>query len=159
MKFLKQHLLVIIMVFIFSSSVESQINPLQIKKVDSNMVSKAKPILILMSTDWCQYCKIQKKQIRKNVAFKNKVDSFYYVEFDAESQDSIVFNGFKYKSNTKRNRKSTHQLALNLSNSDKVIFPAWVLLDSTYKVVFRYNSLLYPEQLTKVLTTIEQLNK
>lgn len=159
MKFLKHYLLVTIIVFIFSSNAIAQRTPLQIQMVDSSMQVKAKPILILMSTDWCQYCKIQKKQIRKNVAFKNKVDSFYYVEFDAESQDSIVFNGFKYKSNTKRNRKSTHQLAFEFNNSDKVSFPTWILLDSKYQIVFRYNSLLYPEQVNKVLTVIEQLNK
>ncbi|UMB61765.1 thioredoxin family protein [Lutibacter sp. A80] len=121
------------------------------------MMVEAKPILIFMSTDWCQYCKVQKKQLRKNKKFKNKLDDFYYVEFDGESTDNIVFNNYIFQSNTKRNRKSTHDLVFALNNSENISFPNWVLLDNKYQVVFRYGGLLYPEQVHDLLTVVEQL--
>lgn len=160
MELLKKYLSAFIIITLASNvKVNAQINPLQIQKIDSSMVAEAKPILILMSTDWCEICKVQKKLVRKNVAFKNKIDSFYYIEFDAESTDSIVFKGNSYKSNRKRSRKATHDLAFKLNGSENIAFPTWVLLNHKYQVVFRHGSLLYPEQVEKVLKGIEQLNE
>lgn len=157
MEFLKQHLWVLtVLALIVNYQSKAQVNPLPVQKIDSSMAVMAKPILILMSTDWCQYCEVQKKQLRKNDEFKNKAYNFYYVEFDAETKDSIVFNGHTYLNYTKRNRNGIHQLAFALNGSDSVAFPTWVLLGTKYQVLFRYNGVLKPLEIKELLQAIEK---
>lgn len=115
-----------------------------VSEVDSLMNKQAKPLLILLSTDWCKYCRMQKNQLRKNKEFTKRAAGFYYIEFDAESKESIKFHGRDY--HFKPNGPSTgiHGLATALSGPEPIAFPTWVLLDKDYQVLFRYNGVLTP---------------
>ncbi len=143
---------------LFTSFCNAQINPVGIEKVDSLMTQHAKPILILLSTDWCQYCRMQKNQLRKNKDFAKKADLFYYVEFDAESKDDILFQGKSYTFKPTGKNTGTHELARTLNGPGTLAFPSWVLLDRNYQVLFRHGGVLTPIQLKKLLDAIGDMN-
>lgn len=137
----------------------AQVKVMPVSKADSAMTRQAKPLLILLSTDWCKFCHMQKSQLRKNKEFIKKADSFYYVEFNAESKENIRFNGQDYHFRPSGASTGIHEFAEALNGSERVAYPTWVLLDKNYQVLFRYNGVLAPKQLNELLTAIDEMNK
>lgn len=148
-------LLFILGLFVTGTSL-SQIKPISIAHVDSLLTHDAKPVLVLLSTEWCQYCQMQKLQIRKNKKFLQKEHLFYYVEFDAESKNPIQFQGNEYVFKPTGANVGTHELAETLNGPNKLAFPTWILLDKNYKVLFRHGGVLRPQQINELLDTLEK---
>lgn len=152
---LSKFIYTLICTLFLSGSVTAQIYPLPVGKVDSTMVQDAKPLLILLSTDWCKYCQMQKNQLQKNTDFQNGADHFYYIEFDAESKENTTFHQQNFAFNP---TFKTHELAIALNGSHKMSYPTWVLLNTDYQVLFRHNGVLLPKQIQELLSVIEKAN-
>lgn len=148
-------LLLILVLFVTGTSL-SQIKPISIAHVDSLLTNEPKPLLILLSTEWCQYCQMQKQQIRKNNKFLQKESLFHYVEFDAELKTPIQFQGKEYVFKPTGANVGTHELAVALNGPNKLAFPTWVLLDKNYQVLFRHGGVLRPQQINELLDTLEK---
>lgn len=146
--------LVIILVFLLGSVATAQLKTVSIEDVDSLMLDKQKLILILLSTDWCKYCQMQKKQLENNKVFFNQSDNFYYVIFNAENKNSIVFNQQKFHYKPTGLSSGIHELAVALNGSENIAFPTWVLLDSKYQLLFRYNGVLKPLEIKELLNAV-----
>lgn len=119
------------------------------------MAVQPRPILIKMHTGWCSICKLQDRQIEKNKALQNQLaEGFYFIEFDAEYKQPIVFNGIEYNF-IANGTGGLHALAAKLSEA-KASYPAWVLLSSDYTILARYNGLLKSSELMEILSKINQ---
>lgn len=147
-------LLITINICVWLHMSHAQIIPTKIEHLDSLMLENPKPILFLLSTDWCQYCAIQKQQIQKNKNFDNKSEKFYFVEFDAERKDEIILQGKVYKFRPKGINLGTHELAIALNGNSKLSYPSWVLVDEQFNSLFRQNGLLKPKELNQLLDAI-----
>jgi thioredoxin-related protein len=156
--FVSRFLIVILSICAWQSS-HAQITPTKIELIDSLMERKPKPILILLSTDWCTYCAMQKHQIQKNETFLQNADQFYFVNFNAETKDKIQFEGKEYSYKPTGVNIGTHELAIALYGNTNISYPSWVLLDQHYKPIFRHNGLLNPLQLNKLLQGITETFK
>ncbi len=148
-------LLLISVLFVTGTSL-SQTKSISIAHVDSLLTNEPKPVLILLSTDWCQYCQMQKQQVRKNKEFEKKSNLFYYVEFDAESKQTIRFQEKDYVYKPTGANIGTHELALALNGPRKLAYPTWVLLDQNYQVIFHHGGVLRPTQIDELINTIEK---
>jgi thioredoxin-related protein len=133
----------------------AQVNALPIEKVDNSMRTSARPVLILLTTDWCKYCQLQKEQLRKNKDFKAKAETFYFVEFNAEQKEDVTFHEHTYGYKSTGISTGIHELAVALSGEKSVSFPAWILLDKDYQVLFRYNGVLSSQQLKEILNVLD----
>lgn len=143
--------LVFIMVFLLGSIATAQRKTFAIEDVDSLMQTERKPILVLLSTNRCTYCHMQKKQLEKDKDFIEKADNFYYVIFDAAQESPVIFSKrlFRYKPNG--TSSGIHELAVALNGSEKIAFPTWVILNSDYQVIFHHNGILPPKYLNEIL--------
>lgn len=155
----RRYILLISIGLFLSVMCRAQLIPADIAKVDSLMAQEAKPILVLLSTDWCQYCQMQKNQIRKNKDFAAKANLFYYAEFDAESKENVLFQGKEYAFKPTGKNTGTHELARALNGPGTLAFPTWVLLDRNYQVLFRHGGVLTPDQLKELLEVVSNLSK
>jgi thioredoxin-related protein len=133
----------------------AQVQPLPIEKTDSIMARSPKPLLILLSTEWCKYCQMQKVQLSKNKDFQAQKKLFHFIEFDAESKKTINFQGKSYTFKPTGISTGTHELAIALNGPDQLSFPTWVLLDTDYQVLFRHNGILTYQQMEKLLKAIQ----
>lgn len=158
--FKKSFFLVLSVVLLSASAYcTAQVKALPLLEADSSMQSAPKPLLILLSTDWCKYCQIQKNQLTKNTDFMKRADQFYYAEFNAESKEAIQFNGNTYRFKPTGIATGIHELAIALSGGEQLAFPSWVLLNEKYQVLFRYQGLLSPQQIKELLNTLDKVNK
>jgi thioredoxin-related protein len=156
--FLSRFLIVIFSICAWQVS-HAQILTTKIEKVDSLMAQQPKPILVLLSTNWCQYCAMQHRQIQKNENFKKESDLFYFLDFDAESKEKIKFQNKEYAYKPTGINIGIHELALALNGNSKISYPSWVLLDQHYQPIYRHNGLLNPQQINDLLEAIVETFK
>ena len=145
----------IIYIFILNYSLTySQVERVYMNSIDEKMKLSPKKVIILISTDWCSYCEVQKK-IMKNGNVKVKENPpFYYVEFDAESKDNYLFNGQNYFYNPKM---KTHPLAIALNEGNKnMIYPLWVIINENYEIIYKKSAFLKPRSLQQLLDKIQE---
>jgi thioredoxin-related protein len=149
--------LMLAMLLLMSTGSVAQINTLPVEKLDSCMQTTAKPVLMLLTTDWCKYCQLQKAQLSRNKEFQAKKEAFYFIEFDAEGKDSVTFHGHTYNYKATGVSTGMHELAVALSGEKAVSFPAWILLNKDYQVLFRYNGVLSAQQLKELLKALSKI--
>jgi len=133
-------------------TVKGQVRTVPIGELTDSLRLHPKPALILLSTDWCKFCQMQKAQLRKNKDFAELLDFYYFVEFNAESTEEIQFNGQTYHYRNTGVKTGTHDLAVALGQTERgVSYPTWVLMNPDFKVVFRHGGVLKPTQLIDIM--------
>lgn len=90
--------------------------------------SNPRPIMLDVYTDWCSWCKFMMTTTFANKALAEYINNnFYAAKFNAESFDSVVFQGKKYFNRRIGNRPS-HDLAAILLDG-KLSYPSLVFFD------------------------------
>src|SRR5665647_2088043 len=86
-----------------------------------------KPILVDVYTRWCGWCKVMDKETYSNDKVAAYINEKYYaVKFDAESKDSVVWNGKKYGYDAEN---KVNDMAVYLLNG-QMSYPSTVFLSS-----------------------------
>lgn len=96
-----------------------------------------KPFVIDVYTDWCGWCKHMMKTTYSSPDVSNYINTWFYpVKFNAETHDTIEYQGTKYF-NEGKGAKSTHQLALKLLGN-QLMYPTTIF--ASYGANFVLNS-------------------
>src|SRR3546814_8484146 len=69
----------------------AQLKAVPISELTDSMHLHPKPALILISTDWCAYCRMQRAQLEKSRTLQAALPDMYFSEFDAETEHDVVF--------------------------------------------------------------------
>lgn len=140
------------LIMLATHQVSGQITAVPIGELTDSVRLQPKPSLILISTSWCTYCQLQKAQLKKNRDFQAASDHFYFSEFDAETKETISFNGATYVFQSTGVNIGTHELAYVLGNIKKrLAFPTWVLIDENFAVLFKYPGVLDQKTLQEIV--------
>ncbi|HPQ09637.1 MAG TPA: DUF255 domain-containing protein [Bacteroidia bacterium] len=95
-----------------------------------------KPFLVDIYTDWCGWCKVMMRTTYSNPNIAGYINTYFYpVKFNAETKDTIEFDGQKYYSTNVNYPKSPHQLAVKFLGNN-LAYPSTVFLSSDLKVSF-----------------------
>ena len=99
-------------------------------KINNN----GKKIIIDLYTDWCGWCKVMDRNTFTNPDVIDHINNnFVPVKFDAEYQNSVVFNKNSYNF-VKSGRKGINELAYYLTNGN-LSYPMTVFLDENYNLI------------------------
>jgi thioredoxin-related protein len=94
-------------------------------EVEEQLKVEKRPILIDLYTDWCGWCKVMdKKTYAKEVVQQYLSEKFYSVKLNAETRNSIRFQGKSYKFHP---QYQTNQIALFLTNG-QLSYPTTVII-------------------------------
>lgn len=112
------------------------VNWLSIKEAQQKNKEVQKPFIIDVYTDWCGWCKHMMKTTYSNAGIANYINSnFYPVKFDAETKDTIEYNGKIYKP-TSKEPKTPHELAIKFLGTS-LSYPSTMFVTNN----FEYNLL------------------
>lgn len=115
------------------------------------MAAERRPVLIKIYTDWCAICKIQDKQVAKDIELqKILAEKYYYLECDAETKNDIVFNGKSYHHIASGANNGYHEFAALFAQGGNA-YPLWAILSPEYEITGIYNGLIKSKQLTEIL--------
>ena len=121
-----------------------------IKEAQELVKTSPKKILIDMNTSWCGWCKKMDKETFDNPSIASYVNTFFIpVKFDAETHDTIVFNGKTYFNKQTGNR-ATHDLAIELLNG-KLSYPTIVYLDENLNMLSPVPGYMTPRDIEPLL--------
>ncbi len=84
---------------------------------EAQKLSDAAPrkIFLDISTSWCGWCKTMDANTFHNpIIAKYMNDTYYCVKFDAETRDTVVFNGQKFANRGPVNQRSANDFAITV---------------------------------------------
>ncbi|WP_437921034.1 thioredoxin family protein [Sphingobacterium sp. LRF_L2] len=127
---------------------------LSFEQLSDSLASKPKDVLLFFHTDWCVYCRKMQQDVFTNSTVIDKINREYYaVHFDAESVDTVSFDGQHLTNTTTvKRRGSYHSLAKILaSRNGSLSFPTTLILNADFTVHQRHFQYLSPKTLLKAL--------
>jgi thioredoxin-related protein len=102
------------------------------KEAQEKNKTLTKPFIVDIYTDWCGWCKHMMKTTYANpnlAAYINQ--NFYPVKFDAETKDTIEFNGQVYKP-TSMQPRTPHELAIKFLGQ-KLSYPSTIFITNKFE--------------------------
>lgn len=108
-----------------------------------------KKILLYLYTDWCVYCRKMDAAVFTDPEIKSLLQKFHAVKFDAESTDTIRFDGAAF---ARPAESQFHYLATALGNRNgEMLFPTLIVLDPDFKIRAKNHQYLSRKQLKAFL--------
>lgn len=160
---MKKLILSVSFVVLFLSMTIAQKNEGEVKwytfeeAVELNKKEESRKLFIDVYTDWCKWCHEMERTTFKDPKIVEILNNdFYAVRFDAESQDTIQFQGYELINEKAGERKGyPHQLAIALLQG-KMSYPSIAYMNEKNQLITAIPGYFNAERLEPVLKFIHE---
>jgi thioredoxin-related protein len=88
-------------------------------------------LFVDMYTSWCGWCKVMDANTFANPTIAKYMNEHYYcVKFDAETRDTVIFNGQQFINRGGANQRSANDFAIQALQG-RLSYPSFVFIDKT----------------------------
>lgn len=120
----------------YGQNEEGLVQWLTFKEAQEKNKTNPKPFLVDIYTDWCGWCKVMMRTTYSNPNIAGYINNFFYpIKFNAETKDTIEYDGQKYYSTNPTYPKSPHQLAIKFLGNN-LAYPSTVFISPDLKISF-----------------------
>lgn len=115
---------------------QETINWMSIEEAEARCAEAPRMVFIDVYTDWCGWCKRMDKDTFSNpVIAKYMNNHFYAVKLNAETSDTITFQGQQYVGYVREDgRNGSHRLARTLLKG-RMSYPSYVIMNEEMKAL------------------------
>ncbi len=132
---------------------EGGIKWMTLKEVQEAQKRQPRKIVVDVYTDWCGWCKRMDATTFKHPEVVKYVnENFYAVKFDAETKETIRFNGKDYKHVMQGNRGYNEWAAVMLNG--QLSYPSMVYIDEQLDEIFPVPGFQDPKVFESVLNFV-----
>ena len=119
-----------------SAMAQEKISWMSIEEAEARCAQAPKMIFIDVYTDWCGWCKRMDKSTFANpVIARYMNEHFYAVKLNAETSDTITFQGQQYVGYVREDgRQGSHRLARTLLNG-RMSYPSYVIMNEEMRAL------------------------
>lgn len=118
--------------FFDTTSYDKAIKWESLNKLDKLQKKKNRKTILFVNTDWCNGCRVMKRtSFIDERSLKLLEEKFYLVNLNAQSQDTIIYNGQKYAPSP---NGYFHTVFRNFNNGN-VMLPSMIFLDKDNKTL------------------------
>ncbi|MCY4778342.1 thioredoxin family protein [Sphingobacterium sp. UT-1RO-CII-1] len=130
------------------------VNWLTFEQLSDSLKVKPKNVLLFFHTDWCGYCrKMMNEGFTDPEIVKTINEKYYAVSFDAESVDTVYFDGQMLTNKISRKKTGQYHMITELlaNKNGQFVFPTTLLLDDNFIVQKRFFQYMDKKKLLKAL--------
>lgn len=103
-------------------------------------------IFLDISTSWCGWCKVMDANTFKNPTIAKYMNEHYYcVHFDAETRDTVIFNGQKFWNRGPEGQRSANDFAITVLQG-RLSYPSFVFISKDRQRFTIMQGYMAPEQ-------------
>jgi thioredoxin-related protein len=126
------------------------------EELDVALEQEDKPVIVFLHTEWCTYCKAMSEDTFNDKRLVELINrDFYFVPFDAESKEDILFRNVKFSYKPTGHNTGIHQLAQEfLRKSRDTSYPVLVIINKNLEILYQYSGFLDEEEVTHILTQL-----
>lgn len=132
---------------------QSLVNWMTLKEAETHYKEVPKPIIIDFYTEWCGWCKVMMKNTYSNPGIASYINAnFYPVKFDAETKDTVEFDGVKYAP-TGKEKRDPNEFAVKMLNG-KMVYPSTLFLNKAANFNMSAQGYLEPQKIEPMLVFV-----
>ena len=139
-----------------SSSTHAQMEKLeeyQFTEITDLLESEKRDIVVFLHAPWCHYCRnMEQTTFNDSEVIKLLNSSFYFISFNGEHQNDVLFKGQTYQYVPKGRTSGTHELASTLGKINGVLnYPTFLILSPELDITFKHNSFISNKEMLQIL--------